>query len=67
MPPCTECHELGRSYVVARNEERNLEARLRGRHASRAERRRLVRLRADHYIAKQLYQNHKSTCEETEQ
>lgn len=61
---CPECQELKRHVIQAVDEHRQLVQRTRGRRASPPERRRIVRLRTDAYIARQLYENHRAVCTE---
>ena len=62
---CSECTDLRRNLISIVSEHRHLMERVRSRHASPPERRRLHRLKTDRYIAQQLLQNHNSVCEET--
>jgi len=61
---CAECNELKRSLIVITSDYRFLLDRTRSRNPSAPERRRLTRLKADGYIARQLLQNHQAICEE---
>lgn len=59
---CAECQALARSLIQVESERNFLSRRIRSRQPSRAERRRLVRLKTDTYMARELYQNHLATC-----
>jgi hypothetical protein len=61
---CTECQDLKRHLIVATSEHRDLQMRIKSRHPSPPERRRLQRLKADAYLARQLYLIHRATCKE---
>jgi len=64
-PECTECRELRRQVVSAKVDYEQLIGRTRGRHPSRAERRRLVQLRtmSDHALHELVH--HQNTHKET--